>query len=183
MTPSAEGVLRGSSVIWPAAADAAKRKPSGSKPGERRGGHAPGTPNKATAIISAAMNAVAANAALHSAITPLEFMLGMMADPNVDPSLRFKAAQAAAPFVHPKPTGSPAPDSGPMVINGRRSIEDVALVADAERQSVLQGRVSLKDLLGEDGEAKSLGGFEIVARFLARRPPYCTSGQYHLNNP
>jgi hypothetical protein len=26
---------------------------------------------------------------------------------------------------------------------------------------VLQGRVSLKDLLGEDGEAKSLGGFEI----------------------
>jgi hypothetical protein len=35
------------------------------------------------------MNAVAANAAAHPAITPLEFMLGMMADPNVDPSLRF----------------------------------------------------------------------------------------------
>jgi hypothetical protein len=58
----------------------------------------PGTPNKTTAIISAAMNAVAANAALHpAAIIPLEFMLGMMADPNVDPFLRFKAAQAAAP--------------------------------------------------------------------------------------
>jgi hypothetical protein len=57
--------------------------------GERRGGRAPGTPNKTTAIISAAMNAVAANAAAHPAITPLEFMLVMMADPNVDPSLRF----------------------------------------------------------------------------------------------
>jgi hypothetical protein len=76
-------------------AEVARRKAGGSKPGERRGGRAPGTPNKTTAIISAAMHAVAANAAAHPAITPLEFMLRMVADPNVDPSLQFKAAQAA----------------------------------------------------------------------------------------
>jgi hypothetical protein len=75
------------------------------------------------------MNAVAANAAAHPAITPLEFMLGMMADPSVEPSLRFKAAQAAAPFVHAKPTGAPPGDSGATIIDGHRSAEDAALVA------------------------------------------------------
>ena len=85
------------------------------------------------------MNAVAANAAAHPAITPLEFMLGMMADPNVDPSRRFRAAQAAAPFVHPKPTGAPTGD-GATIINGQRTAADAVLVADAERQSDLQSR-------------------------------------------
>jgi hypothetical protein len=81
-----------------------KKKPGGSKPGERRGGRQRGTPNKTTALVASAMNAAAAD----PAITPLDFMLGLMADPNVDPSLRFKAAQASAMYVHPKPLGTPA---------------------------------------------------------------------------
>jgi hypothetical protein len=84
---------------------------------------------------------VGANAAAHPAITPLEFMLGM-ADPSVDLALRFRAAQAAAPFVHPKPTGAP-PGDGATIIHGQRTAADAALVADAERQSDLQSRQEL----------------------------------------
>jgi hypothetical protein len=61
------------------------------------------------------MDAVAANVAAHPAVTPLEFMLGIMADPNVDPNLRFKAAQAAAPYCYAKPLVS-APPPGDLVI-------------------------------------------------------------------
>jgi hypothetical protein len=45
-----------------------------------------------TAIIAAAMDAVAANGVGSIDITPLDFMLGLMADKAVDPNLRFKAA-------------------------------------------------------------------------------------------
>jgi uncharacterized protein YnzC (UPF0291/DUF896 family) len=73
--------------------------PRGSKPGERRGGRRRGTPNKKTALKSAAIAAAAHN----PDISPLEFLLGVMRDPNVSPDLRVKVAQAAAPFVHPRP--------------------------------------------------------------------------------
>jgi hypothetical protein len=33
----------------------------------------------------------------------LDFLLGVMRDPNVRADLRIKVAQTAAPFVHPKP--------------------------------------------------------------------------------
>jgi hypothetical protein len=82
-------------------AEVAKRKPGGSNPGERHGGRAPGTPNKTTLVIAAAMDAVAAKGVGNIDITPLEFLTGMMLDPNVDPNLRFKAAQAAAPYATP----------------------------------------------------------------------------------
>jgi hypothetical protein len=61
---------------------------------------------------------VAANGVKQPDITPLEFMLGMMADPKVDPSLRFKAAQASAMYVHAKPTTAAPGDaagSGPII--------------------------------------------------------------------
>jgi hypothetical protein len=44
-----------------------------------------------TVLVSQAMNAAASD----PKITPLEFMLGMMHDPSVDPFLRFEAAQAS----------------------------------------------------------------------------------------
>jgi hypothetical protein len=75
-------------------------------------------------------------------------MLGM-ADPSVDPAFRFRAAQAAAPFVHPKPTGAPTGD-GATIINGQRTAADAVLVADAERQSDLQWRQELAELLDQD---------------------------------
>jgi hypothetical protein len=73
--------------------------PRGSKPGERRGGRQRGTPNKKTALRNAAISAAIAN----PEISPLEFLLGVMRDPNVSAELRIKVAQAAAPFVHAKP--------------------------------------------------------------------------------
>jgi hypothetical protein len=85
-------------------------------------------------------------------ILPLEFLLGIMRDPAVAPDLRIKVAQAAAPYCHPKPTtGVPTdPGAGAMVIDVRRTIEDAALVAEAERQSDLRSRQELAELLGED---------------------------------
>ena len=72
--------------------------PRGSKPGERRGGRQRGTPNKKTALRNAAM-ATAANPDL----SPLDFLLGVMRDPNVSLEIRIRVAQAAAPFIHGKP--------------------------------------------------------------------------------
>jgi hypothetical protein len=61
------------------------------------------------------MDAVAAKGVGNIDITPLEFLTGMMLDPNVDPNLRFKAAQAAAPYCHARPLAS-APPPGDLVI-------------------------------------------------------------------
>jgi hypothetical protein len=78
--------------------------PRGSKPGERRGGRQRGTLNKKTELRNAALDAAAAN----PAISPLEFLLGIMRDPDVSSELRIKAAQATLPFVHARP-GSARP--------------------------------------------------------------------------
>ena len=76
--------------------------PRGSKPGERRGGRQRGTPNKKTALRNAALAAAAANPEL----LPLEFLLGIMRDPNVSSELRIKVAQATLPFVHARPASA-----------------------------------------------------------------------------
>jgi hypothetical protein len=83
------------------------KMPRGSKPGERRGGRQRGTPNKKTALRNAANAAAVSN----PDISPLEFLLGVMRDPNVSADLRIKVAQAAAPFVHAKP-GNAGPGDG-----------------------------------------------------------------------
>jgi hypothetical protein len=80
--------------------------PRGSKPGERRGGRRRGTPNKKTVLRNAAICAVAANPDM----TPLDFLRGVMRDPDASPDIRIKAAQAAAPYVHTKPRQSAHPD-------------------------------------------------------------------------
>jgi hypothetical protein len=43
-------------------------------------------------------------------MSPLDFFLTLMRDPSVSPDWRFRAAQAAAPFVHAKPATSPLGD-------------------------------------------------------------------------
>jgi|SRR6516165_630908 len=80
--------------------------PRGSKPGERRGGRQPGTPNKTTALINTAFAATTSNPGL----SPLDFFLAVMRDPSIPPDWRFRAAQAAAPYVHPKPERAQAVD-------------------------------------------------------------------------
>jgi hypothetical protein len=73
--------------------------PRGSKPGERRGGRQRGTPNKTTALWTAAISAATAN----PSSSPLEFLLRLMRDPNLTLDLRVDLATTAAPFVHGKP--------------------------------------------------------------------------------
>jgi hypothetical protein len=80
--------------------------PRGSKPGERRGGRQPGTPNKTTALVNAAFSAATSNPEL----SPLDFFLAAMRDPSIPAEWRFRAAQAAAPYVHPKPERAQAVD-------------------------------------------------------------------------
>jgi hypothetical protein len=72
--------------------------------GVKTGGRKKGTPNKATAEV--------AKAVADSGMTPLQFMLDVMRGtppPDADAAaiiafttLRFEAAKAAAPYVHPK---------------------------------------------------------------------------------
>jgi hypothetical protein len=83
--------------------------PRGSKPGERRGGRQRGTPNKRTLLRNAAINA----AALNPDVSPLDFLLGVMRDPNVSPELRMRAAQVAAPYVHAKAGTARSSDQAP----------------------------------------------------------------------
>ena len=66
----------------------------GSAPGERRGGRKKGTPNKRTALLHAAIE--------RAGVTPLEYLLNILRDDKGDPALRFEAAKAAAPYVHPR---------------------------------------------------------------------------------
>lgn len=68
--------------------------PRGSRPGERRGGRAPGVPNRKTAETVAAIEA--------SGLTPLEYMLSVLRDATNDPAVRLDAANKAAPYVHAK---------------------------------------------------------------------------------
>ena len=62
--------------------------------GIKSGGRKKGTPNKATAA--------KAKAIAESGLTPLDFMLGILRDETQEPVMRFEAAKAAAPYVHPR---------------------------------------------------------------------------------
>ena len=66
----------------------------GSPKGVRQGGRQKGTPNRATAAREAAIAA--------SGLTPLDYMLTVLRDETMKPERRDWAANAAAPYVHPK---------------------------------------------------------------------------------
>jgi hypothetical protein len=66
----------------------------GSQKGERRGGRKKGVPNKASIKRAEAVAA--------SGLTPLEYMVSTMRDPDTEPHTRLDAAKAAAPYIHPK---------------------------------------------------------------------------------
>jgi hypothetical protein len=65
--------------------------------GKKTGGRKKGTPNKRRA----ALDAVADKAVL-SGLTPLEFMLQIMRNPDQDLAFRAEMAKAAAPYIHQK---------------------------------------------------------------------------------
>ncbi len=84
--------------------------PAGSAKGERRGGRQKGTPNKRAQRMRDAQAAVAAGIAepgdtvivMTPETTPLNFLLTIMRTDGLPWDLRFDAAKAAAPYVHPK---------------------------------------------------------------------------------
>jgi len=102
----------------------------GSKPGERRGGRQRGTPNKATVAKAAALKAASAD----PAVTPLQFLLGVMRDPTSPTDLRIQVARAAAPLVHGKSrTASPGDPLGRV-----GAVESEGFTIDVEEARALR---------------------------------------------
>ncbi len=62
--------------------------------GRKTGGRKPGTPNRATAALAAAV--------AEAGITPLQYLLSVMRDETQPAELRLDAAKAAAPYCHAK---------------------------------------------------------------------------------
>src|SRR5262249_55003691 len=89
--------------------------PRGSRPGERRGGRKPGTPNKKTLP----KNAVFMAADQHPDRSPVDFMLALMRDPQVPLKDRVVMAEAAAPFVHARPRPPRRTRPHPMELRAR----------------------------------------------------------------
>src|SRR5215469_7486475 len=77
--------------------------PRGSRPGERRGGRQRGTPNKKTVLKNAVFLAAMGGTSAEPNRSPLDFMLALMRDPQVDLDDRIDLAAKAAPFVHARP--------------------------------------------------------------------------------
>jgi hypothetical protein len=64
-------------------------------------------PTGARPLVTTAFAAATSNPGL----SPLDFFLAVMRDPSIPPDWRFRAAQSAAPYVHPKPERAQAVDS------------------------------------------------------------------------
>jgi hypothetical protein len=62
--------------------------------GKKTGGRRKGTPNKATVI---RQRELAAGGEL-----PIDYMLRVMRDPNIDEGRRDEMARAGAPYIHPR---------------------------------------------------------------------------------
>ena len=77
----------------------------GSQPGERRGGRKKGTPNKATEKREEKI--------AESGLTPLDYMLEVLRDPETKLEDRKWAAAAAAPYVHARLQSTTVKGDGP----------------------------------------------------------------------
>jgi hypothetical protein len=66
--------------------------PRGSAPGERRGGRRKGTPNRRTLAQKEELE--------NSGLSPLDYMLSVMRDPEASPERRDYNARGAAPYCH-----------------------------------------------------------------------------------
>jgi hypothetical protein len=94
--------------------------PRGSRPGERRGGRKPGTPNKKTLLKNAVFLAAAGGGtSAEPNRSPLDFMLALMRDPQVPLKDRVLMAEAAAAFVHARPRRPSRDRPHPMELRAR----------------------------------------------------------------
>lgn len=80
--------------------------------GQKTGGRQRGVKNKASVAREQAIQA--------SGLTPLEFMLTLLRNEQLDQLTRFEAAKAAAPYVHPKlaSTEVKGDANNPLAISG-----------------------------------------------------------------
>ena len=90
-------------------------------------GRRKGTPNKKTAALRVRLAQIKAD-------TPLEFMLTIMRDVTLPPRVRFEAAKAAAPYIHPKAPEKRPDDQRVHITEIRRIIVDPVRVDDGVPQ-------------------------------------------------
>jgi hypothetical protein len=106
--------------------------------GRKTGGRIKGTKNKRTSAIErAAAEAVAGN------LTPLQYMLAAMRDPNVDPKRRDEMAKAAAPYVHPRLTATDFHIKEPDVVDPDKPY--IELAYELVRDLIQAGAIVLAD--------------------------------------
>lgn len=72
-----------------------------------RGGARPGAGRKTKAVSDAVKACEIAAKKSNGDMTPLDFMLALMRDEKQDVKLRMAMAQAAAPYLHAKPSDTP----------------------------------------------------------------------------
>jgi len=89
--------------------------PRGAHPGERRGGRSKGTRNKRTEAQAIAI--------AESGITALDFLIGVMRDPNAPLAQRIEAAKAVAPYLHPRLSTITANVNGSF---GKRDVRELS---------------------------------------------------------
>lgn len=92
-----------------------------------RGGQRPGSGRKRGSA-NVKTSEIARRAAAEG-ITPLEYMLNVLRDDSAEPNLRFEAAKAAAPYMHPRlaaieHTGK---DGGPLTVEIVRFTDHAAV--------------------------------------------------------
>ena len=116
----------------------------GSRPGERRGGRAKGTPNRRTFALRQGLVTVGAPpdaATSPPRQQPLEFLLNVMEDESHPIATRVDAAKAAAPYVHFR--------KGLIDTNGR----DVPLVVQVIRFSDMTSELEPVTIEHDSNEA------------------------------
>lgn len=72
-------------------------KSNGGRGGARKGAGRKKGPERKTVV-----RRTIAERALETGLTPLDYMLGLLRDGEIDTNVRFEAAKAAAPYVHPR---------------------------------------------------------------------------------
>jgi hypothetical protein len=88
--------------------------------GRKTGGRKPGVPNKKTAALQ--------NRVAESGITPLDYMLNLLRTDETPPALKFEAAKAAAPYIHPKLSNIDVGNAGGKPFEVKLSDSDTKLL-------------------------------------------------------
>ena len=108
----------------------------------KTGGRKRGSLNKRT-ITQQEQSKTVVQAAKEVGLTPLEYMLAAMRDPETPPQRRDDMAKACAPYVHPKlaavdpDTGKPLQEQGP--VNIIVAARQVALLLHKAHKRIEQG--------------------------------------------